>query len=239
MLDRRAEAVRERDKDAFLSTVDREATRYRTEQRRIFANLADVPLRSWTYRLAQTGGFEPSLGSGRRLAAKVELRYRVDGYDTAPVTSAEYVTLARRGGHWYVASDDSRTARGGDGDRGATDGRAPATVGAGAVEAVRGKRSLVLGVGQDRARLAAIADTADRAVPAVDAVWPDSWARRVVVEVPASLDAMAGLLGPPGRLPRHSGRHHRRDRPGGRHPADRVIVNPRRTASSAAWAARW
>lgn len=61
----------------------------------------------------------------------------------------------------------------------------------------RGRRSLVLAVGQDAERLRAVAATADRAVPAVSAAWPAPWAGRVVVLVPASLDAMGELLGAP------------------------------------------
>ena len=97
----------------------------------------------------------------------------------------------------------------------------------GEVTAVRGARSLVLGVGQDRKRLAEIARLADRAVPAVDAVWSPGWARRVLVLVPASLDDMGGLLAVDGSRYRGiaavtTGETRRRADA----PADRVIVNP-------------
>lgn len=193
MLDRRAEAVRERDREAFLATVDRHAGRYRDRQRRVFDNLADVPVRSWDYRLTGTGGFRPAAGPGHRVAARVELRYRLAGYDTAPVTGEEFLTLVRREDRWYVAGGGApRTEPGGDGER------TPRQLWEqGQVEVVRGRYSLVLGVGQDRARLTELAKAADRAVPAVDRVWPARWSRRVVVEVPASLERMADLLGSP------------------------------------------
>ncbi|QKV97906.1 hypothetical protein HUT19_29885 [Streptomyces sp. NA02950] len=220
LLDRRAEAVRERDAHAFLATVDRGSRRYRDEQRRVFGQLAAVPLRSWTYRLVRTGGFQPALGSGRRLAAQVELRYRLDGYDTAPVVSAQYLTLAQRGGRWYVASDDGVVDGKRSGEQLWDQGR---------VEVVRGAHSLVLGVGQRRRLLRAVADTADRAVPALSRVWPGAWAGRVVVEVPADLDRMAALLGAApngyrGIAAVTTGEIGGND--SSPSPADRVIVNP-------------
>ncbi|WP_431047822.1 hypothetical protein ACQUSR_24985 [Streptomyces sp. P1-3] len=214
MLDRRAAAVRERDAGAFLATVDRGAVRYRSGQRRVFENLADVPLGSWTYRLAGTGGFTPVAGTGRRIAARVELRYRLVGYDTAPVTSEQFLTLVRRDGRWYVASAGGK--------------RGPQQLwDQGDVEVVRGRHSLVLGVGQDRARLREIAATADRAVPAVSAVWREKWAHRVVIQVPASVERLAGLLGTSASAYRGIAAVTTAElvRKGSA-PADRVIVNP-------------
>ncbi|MES4905127.1 MULTISPECIES: hypothetical protein [unclassified Streptomyces] len=218
LLDRRAAAVRERDEGAFLATVDRRSARYLAEQRRMFAHLSAVPVRSWTYRLVDTGGFDPALGGGRRLAARVELRYRLSGYDTAPVVADEYLTLAQRGGRWYVASDD-----------GEKDGRRTSVQlwDQGAVTAVRGEHSLVLGVGQDRRRLRELAAGADRAVAVLRKVWPHPWAGRVVVEVPASLERMAALLGSSASGYRGIAAVTTGEAGGGRSAvADRVIVNP-------------
>lgn len=218
LLDRRAAAIRERDADAFLATIDGSSARYRAEQRRVFTNLAAVPLRSWTYHLVDTGGFTPSLGEGRRIAARVELRYRLSGYDTAPVVAEEYLTLARRDGRWYVASDDGEER-----------GRRTSVQlwDQGAVTAVRGERSLVLGVGQDRRRLREVAAGADRAVTALRKVWPHAWAGRVVVQVPASLDRMAALLGASAGGYRGIAAVTTGEVGGGHGAAaDRVIVNP-------------
>ncbi|MDT3399050.1 hypothetical protein RKE29_20780 [Streptomyces sp. B1866] len=221
MLDARAAAVRGRDADAFLATVDRAGTAFRAAQRRTFANLAAVPLRSFSYRLVRTGEFPPALGGGRRLAATVELGYRLAGYDTAPVTARQYLTLVSRAGRWYVASDTGRPPG----------GRPPRQLwDQGPVTVVRGAHSLVLGVlggGRDEAALRRVAAAADRAVPAVGAVWPDRWARRVVVEVPASLDGMAALLGAaPGDFRDIAAVTTGELGSRGPVPADRVIVNP-------------
>ncbi|KUJ54604.1 hypothetical protein ACZ90_65970 [Streptomyces albus subsp. albus] len=215
MLDQRAAAVRVRDADAFLATVDRGAQGYRTGQRRVFGNLSKVPLRSWSYRLGETGGFRPAAGPGHRVAARVELRYRLTGYDTVPVVSSQYLTLVRRAGRWYVAADGGR--------------RGPQQLwDQGAVRVVRGRHSLVLGVGQDSGRLRAIARTADTAVPAVAGAWGDRWAGRVVVEVPSSLNRMAALLGADSAAGYRGIAAVTTGEVGGAQaaPADRVIVNP-------------
>ncbi|MFF7649683.1 hypothetical protein ACFZCY_07470 [Streptomyces sp. NPDC007983] len=219
MLDQRAAAVRGRDAAAFLATVDRGSTGYRAEQLRVFRRLSAVPLRSWTYRLVNTGGFRPAVGTGRRLAAQVELRYRLAGYDTAPVVAPQYLTLAQRDGRWFIADDDGRV----DGKRGVDQ-----LWEQGRVDVVRGKRSLVLGVGQNRRLLRGVAATADQAVPALDRVWPGDWARRVVVEVPASLDRMAALLGASASGYRGIAAVTTGEVGGASDssPADRVIVNP-------------
>ncbi|MFE7607080.1 hypothetical protein [Streptomyces celluloflavus] len=221
MLDARARAVRDRDAAAFLDTTDPRATGYRARQREMFGNLAAVPLADWRYDLVATGAFPlPDGGSGERLAARVRLRYRLKGFDTAPVSSVQYLTLTARDGRWRISSDTDGAAAGRTGARQLWD--------QGPVHLVRGRHTLVLGTAADPARLRDLADRADAAVPAVRAAWRGNWPGQVVVEAPDSVGGMAQLLGS--------------DDPSGytgiaavttteagtaaAAPADRVIVNP-------------
>ncbi|MFI0911066.1 hypothetical protein [Streptomyces abikoensis] len=175
LLDRWAAAVRQRDEAAYLAVIDPAADGYRAERRLVFANLAAVPLASWEYRLVRLA---------RGGVAEAELRYRLAGHDAAPVTAPLRLTLTRQDGRWYVAGQEARHPAGQLWEQGR-------------VTAVRGGRSLVLGVGQDEGLLRAVAGLADAAVPAVDAAWGGRWARHVVVEVPASLERMGALLETP------------------------------------------
>ncbi|MFE6776162.1 hypothetical protein [Streptomyces sp. NPDC057702] len=227
LLERRADAVRERDEGAFLATVDRVSDRHRAAQRRMFDNLSEVPLSSLKYRFVRKGGFVPVEGTGRRIAAQVELRYQLAGYDTAPVVAPQRVTLAQRGHRWYVAAIQTPP--------GTAPGAAPEAAGRGGaqlwdqgrVSVVRGRHSLVLGVGQDRHYLRGVADTADSAVPAVRRAWPAPWAGRVVVLVPGSLGDMAALLGGSASGYRGIAAVTTGEIGGaGTVPADRVIINP-------------
>ncbi|MHC3459355.1 hypothetical protein [Streptomyces flavovirens] len=211
-LDRRAAAVLAHDSEAYLAAVDPAAASFRTAQRTELGNLADVPLESWTYRVKDV-----IRRSADRVTADVELRYRIEGYDDAPVTSARTVELVRHGagGPWYISADraakDSPDQLWQQGD----------------IEVVRGAHSLVLGVGRRTQELRRIADTADRAVPAVGESWPEPWDRQVVVLVPESVEDMAGLLDSPAASYRGIAAVTTGEVGGsGRRPADRVIVNP-------------
>jgi hypothetical protein len=217
-LDGRAAAVLARDRAGYLAALAPDATGLRAAQSREFQNLADVPLSSWEYRL----GAVKRQGDGA--VAEAELRYRLTGYDTAPVSVSRTLELREGDGRWYVTAD--RAAKDPKGVEGTAAARQLWEQGA--VQVVRGRRCLVLGVAQDAERLRALAATADRAVPAVSAAWPSTWAGRVVVLVPASLEAMGALLG--GEAAGYRGiaavTTGETGSARGSGPADRVIVNP-------------
>lgn len=203
VLDRRAAAVLDRDEAAFRATGT--AAGAGTG----LANLRDVPLAGWSYRLAGLSR------TGDRATARAELSYRIDGYDTAPVKVDRQLGLTRTGGTWRVTSDRP-AGKGGD-----------QLWDEGAVTAVRGAHSLVLGVGQSGERLRSFASLADRAVPAVSDAWGTDWSRHVVVLVPKSLEGMAGLLGAPASGYRGIAAVTTGEAGGSaKAPADRIIVNP-------------
>ncbi|MFJ3902061.1 hypothetical protein [Streptomyces sp. NPDC090025] len=207
LLDSHARALLDRDEAGYLASLDPALVpAARTE----FARLGKIPLGGWSYRVTRV---DP-VGTGRATAT-AELGYRIEGYDSGPATSSRVLDLVERDGRWYVA-----------GDRPA-DGGPEQLWQQGEVTTVTGRRSLVLGVGQSRERLTEIADAADRAVPAVDAAWPEHWAGRVVVIVPASVDAMGALLGAPAASYKGIAAVTTGEVGGGPNaPADRVIVNP-------------
>ncbi|MDX6354906.1 MAG: hypothetical protein QOF98_1809 [Streptomyces sp.] len=229
LLDQHATAVLRHDRAAFLAGIDPAAQAFRTRQTAVFANLAQVPLAAWSYTLVRTDAFAlaPAADGTRRVAAEVRLGYRLTGYDTEPVESTAYLTLSQRDGHWYLAGDDD----------GAASGRRSAVQlwDQGPVRVVRGAHSLVLGLG-DTATLRGYADNADAAVPAVTHAWGSDWPGKVVVEVPATLDQMAALIGATadgyrdiaavttGELGANAAA-----------PADRVIVNPEAFAELSAF----
>ncbi|MEV0324076.1 hypothetical protein ACIBKX_02145 [Streptomyces sp. NPDC050658] len=203
LLERRADAVLDRDAAAYRAT-GRPAEAY--------DNLRDVPLDSWEYRLT---AFDRD---GTRATATAELRYRIKGYDRAPLSTLRSLSLKERDGRWYVAAE--RPAK-----------KATEQLwDQGPVASVRGTHSLVLGVGRgerETAELRGYAELADRAVPAVRDAWPGKWPERVVVLVPESLDGMAGLLGAPASGYQGIAAVTTGEAGGsGRTPADRIIVNP-------------
>ncbi|MGW0187904.1 hypothetical protein ACWDV7_19335 [Streptomyces sp. NPDC003362] len=199
LLDRRAAAVLDHDPAAHRATgatagLDR---------------LRAVPLAAWSYRLKSLER------SGDTATADVDLRYRVAGYDAAPVTAGRTLTLDHgTDGRWTVVSDRPAPKA------------AEQLWDQGTVTAVRGDDSLVLGVGQSREELRAFAGLADRAVPAVSGTWRTAWSGRLVVLVPKSLDGMAALLGSPASSYRGIAAVTTGETGAGSAPADRIIVNP-------------
>ncbi|MFE3649913.1 hypothetical protein [Streptomyces sp. NPDC059122] len=220
MLDARAGAVRRHDAAAFLASVDPRATGFRSRQRAVFDHLAAVPLADWRYDLVSTGAFPLPMGDGLRLAAQVRLRYRLQGFDTAPVTSFQYLTLTEHDGRWLVASDSDGAADGKGATRQLWD--------QGPVRLVRGRHSLVLGGDGDPARLRDLAKRVDAAVPAVSAAWKGTWAGKVVVEAPDTVEQMAQLMGSddPSGYAGIAAVTTGEAGTAGAAPADRVIVNP-------------
>nr|WP_233521923.1 hypothetical protein [Streptomyces triticagri] len=204
LLDRRAEAVVDRDARAYRATGVPGAAGDDE-----FDRLGQVPVSSWTYRLTDLEA------SGARATAGVRLSFRIGGYDRAPVTVERTVRLDRRADHWYVA--DERAGK----DAGEQLWEQ------GEVVSVTGRHSLVLGVGRSRAKLREYADLADRAVPAVQDAWGRDWPGRVVVLVPKSLDDMGDLLGAPAAGYQGIAAVTTGETGGsGKAPADRVVLNP-------------
>ncbi|MDI3387170.1 hypothetical protein QIS99_13310 [Streptomyces sp. B-S-A8] len=200
LLERRAEAVLGRDEEAYAATGGPGAE---------FDHLAQVPLHSWTYRLIRLDRTRTGA------TATAALDYRIAGHDRAPVTVERTLDLRRRDGRWYVAAERPGPDAG------------EQLWEQGAVTAVRGERSLVLGVGQGESRLRRYADLADRAVPAVQRAWGRGWPGRVVVLVPDSTQDMADLLGASASSYQGIAAVTTGESGGGvKAPADRVIVNP-------------
>ena len=187
VLDRRAAAVRARDQAALAATVLPTAQALRDSGAAMLGNLAQVPVGGWEYRLKALDAYPLPAVIGAegaaRLATRVELSYRLSGFDSEPVTATQYLTFTRSagGGAWLLSSDSDHP-----GDVQLWD--------LGPVTVVQGRSSLVLGL-RDQSTLQQLADEADRAVPAVSAVWGTGWGQRTVLLAPLGLDQFGRLLG--------------------------------------------
>jgi hypothetical protein len=190
LLDRRAAAVLAKDRAGWLSAVDPRERGYLARQRIAFAGLRKLPVGRWDYTVLSVGPALPAQ-TQRRLGpdawvARVEMRYRLEGYDTADIRRDQYLTVVSTPAGWRVAGDDHvdtadhRTARD--------------IWDFGAVQVVRGKRSLVIGRRPPERLQGYVAD-GDASVRRVAGVWPDGWGRRVVVLVPDTQEEMRLLTG--------------------------------------------
>ncbi|MFC8719487.1 hypothetical protein [Kitasatospora sp. NPDC057198] len=205
MLSLRGRAVAERNAEALLALS---AQGSEEADRDLLTRTAG--LRFTEYGLRLTSFAEPPAGAGR-FTVGAELAYRLTGVDDYPALLERQVELVREAGGWRVARETP------------TGAAAPWDLGT--VRAVEGARSLVLGIGAG-AEPTALAALADRAVPAVEAVWGPS-AARLLLELPlteqdfarrmdVSADAYQGIAAVTlavGGAPEHT-------------PADRIVVNP-------------
>jgi hypothetical protein len=192
LLAARADAVRLRNRDAWLSTVDPTAMAFRAAQGRLFDALAAVPLSDWSYELdpAHAEEADPRLDRlhGRGWwAPRVTLHYRLTGYDRTPTAEPQHLTFVPRSGRWYFAADADFASVGRDTTRGLWDG--------GPVLVVRGRASLVLGHPASLGLMRTLTADMDAAVPRVMAVWGGDWAARVAVLVPSSQAELARIVG--------------------------------------------
>jgi hypothetical protein len=153
---------------------------FQAAQSRMYDNLRRLPLEGWRERVAGTQAADEE-----HAIVRVEVRYRLRGFDRGEVARTRYLALAPRGGTWTITGDG--TSRGLTDDADIWD--------AGPLSVARGRAALVVGDG-DGAGLRGIAARLDAAVPDVTAVLGTGWARRVVALVPADPGLASALAGP-------------------------------------------
>jgi hypothetical protein len=226
LLATRAAAVRDRDRAAWLSTVDPSGRAFLGRQAALFDALADVPISDWSYRLDPASlppanvDLDPVRGPGW-WAPGVTLTYRITGYDVAPTIEPQRLTFVPRGATWFVAADDDFAAAGRDTTRGLWD--------SGRVVVVRGRSSIVLGHPGSRSLMRRVATSVDAAVPRVAAVWGTDWGQRVVALVPSSQDELTRIVGGHGDYSQIAAvaTAELKDAGAGYHPVgDRIVINP-------------
>jgi hypothetical protein len=187
LLQRREAAALDGEAAAFLRTVSNRSVRDLEQQRVLAGNLSEVGFSRWTHTLGpEVEGdditarrLKDRLGQDA-LVVRVDLAYRVRGYDLRTVESERVMAFVEDGGTWKVGADV---------DTGAF--RSPWDVTP--VTAYRGESALVLNAstsvsGSELQRIS------DAAVESVNSFWGRDWDRRVVVIVPASQKQLGTLL---------------------------------------------
>ena len=196
-LARRSDAVLHHDRAEWLGTLDPRHRAFRRQQAQLFANLAGVPLASWSYTFDPTSDQPPNHATARYHAtvwapATFALHYQLRGFDPRPTNLAQFPTFVQRHGTWYLTSLTDFTAQGEMSSRELWD--------YGPVVVVRRPRVLVLGHPALQSTMGLIADEAAADIPRVTAVWGKSWARRVVVLVPTTQRELSKVVDDSGNL---------------------------------------
>jgi hypothetical protein len=201
----RARAVLRRDGAALLAGVAESA---RPAQQQAAGWAARVPFAAVEYRISAVAGPDPD----GLLTVTAGFAHRLRGIDEHPAVLPRRLTFTRTPGGWLLASDEP------DGSAALWD--------LGEVRVAQGRSSLVLGLGE-QAELDGLAAVADRAAPAVSALWGDGWPGRLLLQTPATEPQFARMLDVPAGS--YQGIAAVTVAAGGATavtPADRVLVNP-------------
>lgn len=198
LLDRRARAFLDRDRDAFLATIDRGATAFKARQRRLFDYSGDIPFAE--YRLVADWSRYGDLARARDLDAYegassvviplTQERYRIRGFDDQDAVEDAFYTFVERDGEWFIGDDTDLD------DIGLLTVRHPWDFGE--LVTIRSRHFLALGppcaaagtLCADRYLL----DIAEEALQRTNATWSVRWANRVVLVVPPSDEALQRML---------------------------------------------
>lgn len=113
LLDRRARAILERDRDAFMATIATSSPDFVERQRRMFRAMGDVSFSSFGYRVAweRRGDLARVTDERRYPGAEAvsipltEERYRIAGFDTRDAVEDMYFTYTKSDGEWLIAED--------------------------------------------------------------------------------------------------------------------------------------
>jgi hypothetical protein len=222
----RANAIRDRDREAWLSTIEPTQTEFLAKQGELFDALAEVPLSDWSYRLDPESApppnvdLDPVRGAGW-WAPGVVLSYRIEGYDDVPTREQQRLTFVPRGLAWFLAADDDFAGAGRDTTRGLWD--------SGPVIVTRGQSCIVLGHPGSRSVMRRVATAIDAAVPRVTGVWGEAWSQRVVALVPSSQEELSRVVGGKGDYSQIAAvaTAELTDEGAGYQPVgDRIVVNP-------------
>lgn len=193
LLRARADALHRRDEKAFLASIDPKAEpAFRDAQLALFRNLANVPLREWSYSVVTQRSLDPSVlpnveGAQELWAPEIDLVYALRGADPSPTRRPMGYLLVKRANSWFIRSDTDLLGVGRRTWRGPWD-FGPCLV-------ITTGRGLVLTHPAREAMARRVAAEIDSAVNAVSSVWGTDWPQQVVVVLPDSSDEMRAMVG--------------------------------------------
>lgn len=108
---RRAEAVRNRDRAAFLADLDGTDKEFVRRQGEVFDSLGKLEFSAWEYSLRDEQYSLSNIAWKKYATADdlalpvLTLHYQLKGYDKRPVVRRVVYTLVERNGHWRIAND--------------------------------------------------------------------------------------------------------------------------------------
>ncbi|MBN1170565.1 MAG: hypothetical protein JXA67_00125 [Micromonosporaceae bacterium] len=180
ILDRRAAAVRARDKAAFMADVDTFDETFVRRQEVVFDNLVQLPLSEFSYVLEPTFGYGKAIADQvaarfrqRVYAPGVTIRYSVTGVDSKVVTTPWVPVFGCRGDRWVIAEDGTATSL--------PYGVNGQVWDAGTITVARSERVVAVFSAGDTGRMGYVLQLAEQGLDRVRAVRRGGWDGKVLV----------------------------------------------------------
>jgi hypothetical protein len=189
LLTRRADAVLDDDRAAFLATVDKRQTTFYKRQANLFARMRTVPFSDLTYKITDEHAstrLRRRYDADQVIQAQVQARYRFKGQDASPVLARHSYTFVLTRSVWRIAGPGDAGQRRRD-DTEIWDG--------GRVRTAGSARTLIVYHPGDEALARRLLRVADRAYTQVDAAWTRHWERKAVILVPKDEQEAEELVG--------------------------------------------
>jgi hypothetical protein len=180
LLERRAKAVRDHDRQAFLADVDGTDPAFLRQQGQQFDNLTRLPLAEFRYVLEGAVQYDALIPAAVRAryhatarTAAVTVLYRIDGVDTEPVAAPWVPIFGVAGGRWWLAgaAADAKLPTG-------TNGQAWET---GEITVARSRRVVLVLSASDAGRAPDLLRMAETGLDQVAAVRRGGWAGKVLI----------------------------------------------------------
>ncbi|MGX7680461.1 hypothetical protein ACSMXN_16345 [Jatrophihabitans sp. DSM 45814] len=197
-LNAHAAALLARDGSSWAAGLDADsrAADFYSRQRAVFANLAQVPVKTWRYSLtAPITSAEILDAAAERLGARVvvlhvQLSYALDRVDLLPTSKDEWLTLVKRANGWRIAGDTDAEPAGDHSWMGPWD--------FGPLSVRTGTHTLVLSHPAQRADLQSYGQLVEDSIAAVTEIWGPAWNSHVAVLIPSTEAEFIALTGDSG-----------------------------------------
>jgi hypothetical protein len=189
LLDRRARAVLDEDRAAFLATVDRRQRTWYRQQTSLFGSMRTVPFSAFAYKITElrtSSRLRRRYAAEQVVQAQVQTRYRFEGHDARDVLARDSFTFVLTGSDWRIAgAGDSQMRRRDDIEIWES----------GPVRTRRSARTLIVHHPGEEALADRLLRVADRAYAQVADAWTGDWERKAVILVPRDQDEAEKLVG--------------------------------------------
>lgn len=197
VLDRRARALRQGNLSDFAMDLDRSDPEFVAAQRRLFDNLAQLPLQVLDYEVERdkwNTNYAEDRWESTASIPFVRERIQLKGFDRYPVETVFGVTFAKPGGHWRIVSDTDVAEM-------TADGAQEAPWDLTAIKVVRADG--VLGIFDEGSLGSAetVMAAAENSIDIVSRALPVRWDRSVVLYALSDKTALSRLGGIPGGDP--------------------------------------